>query len=197
MSKPVLHLASASPRRREILTAIGVPHSFAGADIDETPRPGEAAGDLVQRLAFGKARAARARPSREPFILAADTVVSLDGRVFGKPRSREDALHMLACLSGRVHRVETAVVLLADGRELSALSSSEVRFCRIDPDEARAYWETGEPAGKAGAYAIQGRGGMFVESLSGSCSGVMGLPVFETARLLKEAGIGVFFRSPR
>lgn len=192
MTKPALHLASASPRRREILTSMGVPHSFGGTEVDETPQPGEAARDLVRRLAMAKARAARAaRLSAAPVILAADTVVSLDGRVFGKPASRDDALQMLSCLSGRAHTVQTAVALLADGRELSAVSRSEVRFRDIDPFEARAYWETGEPADKAGAYAIQGRGGIFVESLTGSHSGVMGLPVFETAQLLKEAGIEV------
>lgn len=186
-----MHLASASPRRREILTAIGVEHTFAGVDIDETPLPGEPAADLVLRLASGKAMAAVARGRDEPVILGADTVVSLDGQAFGKPGSKDEALHMLSCLSGRVHTVQTAVALLAGGRKMSAVSACDVRFRDIHADEALAYWQTGEPIGKAGGYAIQGRGGIFVESISGSFSCIVGLPVFETACLLARAGVGI------
>ena len=184
----LLHLASASPRRRDILSALGIRHSWAGVDIDETPEPGESPARLAGRLATAKAQVARARGQEAPFVLAADTVVALGKRMFGKPRSREEALAMLAELSGRSHEVLTAVTLSAGGRELSAMSSTTVRFRVIGAAEARAYWRTGEPAGKAGAYAVQGRGGIFVESLSGSYSGVVGLPVFETAALLDEAG---------
>ena len=185
-----LHLASASPRRREILAAIGVAHTYAGVGIDETPTAGEPPPELALRLALGKARAALAERG-EPVILGADTVVSLDGELFGKPASEEEAMYMLSRLSGRVHAVHTAVAVLAGGRELTAVSASDVRFREIAPGEARAYWATGEPEGKAGAYAIQGRGGVFVEELSGSYTGVMGLPVFETAALLARAGIEV------
>lgn len=186
-----LHLASASPRRREILAALGVRHSYAGADIDETPAAGEPPAEVALRLALGKARAAREAGREEPAILGADTVVSLGGELFGKPVSEEEAIYMLSRLSGRVHAVHTAVAVLDGGRELTAVSASEVRFREIAPGEARAYWATGEPAGKAGGYGIQGRGGIFVASLAGSHSGVMGLPVFETAALLAQAGIEV------
>lgn len=183
-----LHLASGSPRRREILDALGVPHTFGGADIDETPRPGEGPDRLARRLAVEKAHAARPPGGPEMLVLAADTVVSLGDELFGKPESEAEGLYMLARLSGRAHAVRTAVVLLDRGRERTALSVSEVRFRPIPADEARAYWRTGEPLGKAGAYAIQGLGGIFVAALSGSHSGVMGLPVFETAALLRQAG---------
>lgn len=187
----MLHLASASPRRREILHALGVRHSWQGAGIDEAPLPAEADADLVLRLALAKARAGRRSRDDEMPVLAADTIVSLDGRLFGKAASEEEALYMLERLSGRTHRVLTGVALSCPGGELTALSQSEVRMRAIPAAEARAYWSTGEPAGKAGAYAIQGIGGVFVESLAGSWSGVVGLPVFETAGLLRCAGIDV------
>lgn len=194
VKEPLLHLASASPRRREILSAIGVAHSYAGVGIDETAAAGEQPSGLALRLALGKARAALAAGRVEPVILGADTVVSLEDELFGKPASEEEAIYMLSRLSGRVHKVHTGVALRAGGRELSAVSASDVRFRDIGPDEARAYWLTGEPEGKAGAYAIQGRGGIFVAALTGSYSGVMGLPVFETAGLLRQAGIDVLGR---
>lgn len=189
--EPLLHLASASPRRHEILQAIGVEHTFAGVGIDETPLPDEGVADLVLRLAVGKAMASRALGSGAPLILGADTIVSLDGQAFGKPGSKEEALYMLSRLSGRVHTVQTAVALLAGDRKLSAVSSSEVQFREIHAGEALAYWHTGEPSDKAGAYAIQGRGGIFVASIRGSFSCIVGLPVFETASLLKRAGIEI------
>lgn len=171
--------------------SIGVAHSFAGVGIDETPRDGETAEQLVRRLATAKARAALATRRDERIILAADTVVARRGELFGKPASEVEALHMLSRLCGCEHTVRTAVTMLAEGRELSVMSTTEVRFRDIEPDEARAYWRTGEPRGKAGAYAIQGRGGIFVAAISGSYSGVMGLPVFETAQLLQQVGIDV------
>jgi septum formation protein len=191
MTEPLLHLASASPRRREILAAIGVRHTCAGVGIDETPVPGEQPYELALRLALGKAKAAVAAGREAPVILGADTVVSLEGELFGKPASEEEGIYMLSRLSGRVHAVHTAVALLTGGRELSAVSASRVRFRDVAPGEARAYWASGEPGGKAGGYAIQGRGGIFVAALTGSYSGVMGLPVFETAALLEQAGIDV------
>lgn len=166
-------------------------HSYGGVGIDETPAAGEPPSNLALRLALGKARAALDAGRDEPVILGADTVVSLDGELFGQPASEKEGIYMLSRLSGRVHAVHTAVAVLAGGRELSAVSASDVRFRGIAPAEARAYWATGEPRGKAGGYAIQGRGGIFVAALTGSYSGVMGLPVFETAALLAQAGIEV------
>jgi len=191
LHQPVLHLASASPRRRDILTAMGVPFSHAGVDIDETPAPGEAVADMVQRVTRAKALAAEQSGNLTIPVLAADTAVALGDRIFGKPASKEQALDMLGSLSGQAHRVLTAVALLAGGQLQTALSVTQVTFREIRPDEALAYWQSGEPQGKAGAYAIQGRGGIFVESLTGSYSGVVGLPVFETAGLLTAAGINV------
>jgi septum formation protein len=187
----LLHLASGSPRRREILAALGVPHTWEGTDVDETPAAGEAAEQLALRLAVAKATACRATGAGRRIILGADTVVTLDGRVFGKAGSEDEALDMLSQLSGRTHKVITAVALLTREREFTAVSQSNVSLRQIEPAEARAYWRSGEPQGKAGAYAIQGVGGIFVESLSGSYSCVVGLPVFETAALLRQVGIDV------
>lgn len=191
---PVLHLASASPRRREILSALGVAYTWEGVDVDETPVPGEPADVLATRLALAKAAAGRQTRSSEPVILGADTVVAFDGLAFGKAGSEEEALFMLSRLSGRVHRVFTAVALDTLHGQMTALSQSDVRMRKIAPDEALRYWRSGEPRGKAGAYAIQGTGGIFVEALSGSYSGVVGLPVFETALLLRRAGIDLLDR---
>lgn len=190
-ASPVLHLASASARRREILAVLGVPHSWAGVDFDETPGAGEAAEDLVRRLASGKAALARQQGRTAAFIIGADTLVVVDGEVFGKPGSRQAALDMLTRLSGRSHTVLTAVAVNTPGREWLAVSRTTVSFREVSRAEARAYWDSGEAAGKAGAYAIQGLGGVFVESLSGSYSGVVGLPVFETATLLRRAGLDI------
>ncbi len=191
LHQPVLHLASSSPRRRDILTAMGVSFSHAGVDIDETPAAAEAVADMVQRVTRAKALAADQSGNFTLPILAADTAVALGDRILGKPAAKEQALEMLACLSGQVHQVFTAVALLAAGQLRTALSVTLVTFREIGPDEALAYWQSGEPQGKAGAYAIQGRGGIFVESVSGSYSGVVGLPVFETAQLLHAANIDV------
>ncbi|AGA91323.1 MAF protein [Thioflavicoccus mobilis 8321] len=184
-------LASGSPRRRELLAQIGVRHSVQPVDVDETPVPGEAAADFVVRLAIDKARAARGcqAPTGGLPVLAADTAVVVDGMILGKPRDRDDGLAMLGRLSGRSHQVLTGVALIADGLERTALSTSRVRFRRLSAAEAATYWATGEPADKAGCYAIQGLGALFIAELAGSYSGVMGLPLFETAELLDAAGI--------
>jgi septum formation protein len=187
MTAPILHLASASPRRREILAALGIPITHGGADIDESRQEGEAVESMARRLAREKALAA----SSSLPILAADTLVVLGDEVFGKPASGEHAHDMLSALSGRDHRVLTGVAV-RHGEELwAAMSDTTVRFRDIRPDEIEAYWQSGEPAGKAGAYAIQGLGGVFVEAVEGSYSGVVGLPVFETAALLQKVGIDV------
>jgi nucleoside triphosphate pyrophosphatase len=187
-TNPVLCLASVSPRRRELLSQIGVPHVVMGADIDETSLPGETPRDYVTRLAREKALAIRRGGQQLP-VLAADTTVVVGDKVFGKPRDQAQAVEMLGELSGRTHEVLTAVAL-ADARGVAArLSSSTVRFRIVSREECLAYWETGEPRDKAGGYAIQGLGAVFIESLSGSYSGVMGLPLFETGELLRAAGL--------
>ncbi|MFZ1536660.1 MAG: Maf family protein [Chromatiaceae bacterium] len=189
MAKIQVYLASQSPRRRELLGQIGVSHTVIAVDLDEAPRPGEVPEDYVRRVALDKARVGRAATpgSRVP-VLAADTLVTLDGRILGKPRDAEEAAAMLGLLSGRTHRVLSAVALIG-AEERLALSESQVSFRAIPDWEARAYWATGEPADKAGGYAIQGLGALFVRELRGSYSGVMGLPLHETALLLAEEGI--------
>ncbi len=190
MQSPELHLASASPRRREILQALGLRFSYAGVDVDEARQQGEPAADLVLRLACSKAAAARAA-GQGGAILAADTVVALGDRVFGKPRSKQDALATLAELSGRTHDVLTAVVVWYGDSKQQVLSRSRVSFRAIATSEATAYWASGEPQDKAGSYAIQGLAAVFVTDLHGSYSGVIGLPVCETAALLGNIGIHV------
>jgi len=177
-----------SPRRRELLAQIGVPYIVVGAHIDETVRPGERPRDYVTRMAREKALAVRERGEALP-VLAADTTVVLDDVIYGKPRDREEGIAMLQRLSGRLHEVLTAVAV-ADARGVDLrLNASSVRFRSLTPEECNAYWETGEPRDKAGGYAVQGAAAVFIESLSGSYSGVMGLPLFETAELLRAAGI--------
>ena len=186
--EPVLCLGSVSPRRRELLGQIGVRFIVVAPDIDETVRLGETPRDYVTRLAQEKALAIRQGGQQLP-VLAADTTVVVDGEIFGKPRDEAEAVQMLGVLSGRTHEVLTAIAL-ADARGITRrLNSSTVRFRMISVEERRAYWQTGEPRDKAGAYGIQGFGAVFIEALIGSHSGVMGLPLFETAELLREAGI--------
>jgi len=183
-----LVLASASPRRRQILESLQAVFEVRAAPIPEERLDGEAPEQMVARLAEEKARAVARVLQREAIVLGADTAVVLDSEVYGKPESQADALRMLAQLSGRTHRVLSGVALVAAGKTSRAISETEVRFRDIHPDEALRYWQSGEPRGKAGAYAIQGFGGLFVESIMGSYSGVVGLPVFETAGLLSAAG---------
>lgn len=186
-----LILASASPRRRELLGQIGVAFRVQVADVYEQQQPGEKPLAYVQRVALDKARAVCAQistPDQLP-VLGADTEVVLGDEVLGKPRNREHGLAMLERLSGRSHQVLTAVALIHHGREQVRVSSSTVTFRATTAQERELYWATGEPADKAGAYAIQGRGAVFIRHLEGSFSGVMGLPVFETAELLRECGI--------
>ena len=185
-------LASSSPRRREILEALRIPFRLAPVDVDETPLPGEAADVFVLRLAAAKAGAVAA--ADDEIVLGADTTVVLDGQILGKPESVDEALAMLAALSGRVHRVLTGIAVRTSAGTRTALSDTEVEFRDIGRDEALAYWQSGEPRDKAGAYAIQGLGGAFVARIAGSYSGVVGLPVFETVRLLGDAGFEIFAR---
>lgn len=190
---PSLVLASASPRRRELLSQIGLACQVRPVDIDESPRAGEAPQEYVSRLALEKARTAwrRHAPDDGLPVLGSDTTVVLDGCMLGKPLDAAEAEAMLAGLSGRSHEVLTAVAVVRDGQEAVALSRSRVSFRATTPAERAAYVASGEPQDKAGAYAIQGLGAVFVEHLEGSYSGVMGLPLYETARLLAGFGIAV------
>jgi septum formation protein len=190
MSTDFVYLASASPRRRELLQQIGVSFRVLGAAVDETVLPGEAPAAYVVRVAAAKAGCGweGSREADVP-VLAADTAVVLDGKILGKPRDRQDAAGMLQQLSGRTHVVLTAVALRTANGLQTTTSRSEVTLRAISAREAQAYWETGEPRDKAGAYAIQGRAAVFIADLRGSFSGVMGLPLFETAELLSAAGV--------
>ena len=186
-----MFLASGSPRRRELLRQLGVRFDVVAAPVDETPLPSEEPSAYVSRLAVAKAEAgwARLEPRSRAPVLGADTTVVLDGRLLGKPASLVELESMLMSLSDRTHAVLTGIALRTSRGISQRLSRSEVTFCRIEPALVRAYWDTGEPADKAGGYAIQGFGARFVRHLSGSFSGVMGLPLFETAQLLEEAGV--------
>jgi septum formation protein len=191
-----VYLASASPRRRELLSQIGVPFQVLSVDVDESIAAGEVAERYVSRLARAKAAAGLTRriaaqhgPAAGAPVLGADTAVVAGGAILGKPVDCKDAERMLGLLSARTHEVLTAVALATDDGVLSRLSRSEVTFREITPEEARDYWNTGESCDKAGAYAIQGYGAVFVSGLRGSYSGVMGLPLYETAQLLRAAGV--------
>lgn len=193
MTAEPIYLASASPRRRELLAQLHLRFEVVPAEVDETPHPGEAPVDYVQRLACAKAESAALRlgaPGAK--VLGADTAVVLDGTILGKPTSRDDGLAMLARLSGRSHQVLSGVALWDRGGLRVALSESRVTFRPIPAAEAAAYWDTGEPKDKAGGYGIQGLGAAFVERLEGSYSGVVGLPLSETVELLRRAGVSVF-----
>jgi septum formation protein len=191
MTQPVICLASASPRRSALLQQIGVAHVVAAAEIDESLRHGESAGDYVLRLSREKAAAIAGQPalSHGLPVLGADTSVVIGDVVLGKPATAAESRQMLEQLSGREHRVLSAVTLQGATGSVSRLSTTSVRFRRLTDDEIDAYWRSGEPRDKAGGYAIQGLAAVFVEHLAGSYSGVMGLPLFETAGLLADLGI--------
>ena len=184
---PSLILASSSPRRKEILEALGVEFTVRSVAVDESVRKGETAADMVLRLAVAKAGAIAGEPQQ--IIIGADTAVVLGQEIFGKPADADDALRMLSRLSGQTHQVMTGLAVAGFQGVKTVLSVTDVRFRKITQDEALLYWQSGEPRDKAGAYAIQGRGGVFVEAIMGSYTGVVGLPVFETACLLREAGL--------
>ncbi|MDG1024997.1 MAG: Maf family protein [Gammaproteobacteria bacterium] len=191
--EPII-LASASARRQELLAQIGVSFTVRSQDIDESIRIAELAEDYVMRMAMEKAMSALSQLAASQggdhtLVLAADTSVVCDADVLGKPSSESDALDMLLRLSGREHRVLSAVMLATKNKQAALFSESRVTFREISLAEARRYYASGEPEGKAGSYAIQGYGAVFVEQLHGSYSGVMGLPLFETAQLLTEFGV--------
>jgi septum formation protein len=187
----MLYLASQSPRRRDLLGQLGLSFGLLDVDVPEQRLPGEPPETYVSRVAREKAGAGLLAVVANPsaVVLGADTEVVLDDEVFGKPADAGDAARMLAALSGRTHRVISTVWLVSAGRELHATSVSEVTFEALTPERIAAYIAGGECFGKAGAYAIQGRAGAFVSHLSGSFTGVMGLPLHETARLLRGFGL--------
>lgn len=196
-----IYLASKSPRRRELLRQIGVEfelmllreNSARGPDVSELVHPGEAPLAYVERVTREKAEAAvqtmlsRRLPSR--FVLSADTTVTIDGRILGKPEGFQEAMAMLQSLSGRSHQVLTSVVLMSQDERWQATQTSEVTFAPLSDDTMRAYCALSEPYDKAGGYAIQGHAAQFIRHIAGSYSGIMGLPLYETAQLLQQAGI--------
>jgi len=200
-----IYLASQSPRRSQLLDQLGVRHELllpnvAGdvqedAEAIEVVLPDEAPADYVERVTALKLDAAVQRHARrglpEAPILCSDTTVTMGATIYGKPADAQDARRMLAELAGRTHRVLTAVALQNGAQRLTALSVSHVTFAELTPGQIDAYVDTGEPLGKAGAYGVQGRAGMFIPHLSGSYSGIMGLPLFETAQLLRTAGLRI------
>lgn len=190
MPVDTLILASASPRRRDLLAQLGVECICKPADIDETPSADESPDAYVHRMALQKASAVRRRhPGLGQWVLAADTTVVVDGAVLGKPRDREDALRMLALLSGRAHAVMTAVCLIGACEESTVLVKTRVQFIPLTRHECEAYLDSGEAWDKAGAYGIQGLAGAFVAAIDGSYSNVVGLPLSETWRLLRDQGV--------
>ena len=198
-----IYLASRSPRRRELLKQIGITfevlimrsYPIVRADVDETPRPGEIPADYVTRIAANKAktgwmRALERRLPRLP-VLGADTTVAIDGEIIGKPSNADDAANMLRRLSGREHDVFSAVAVAMNDQVETKLSCSRVRFSDLNDTLIQDYIDTGEPMDKAGAYGVQGKAAAFIAEIDGSYSGIMGLPLFETAQLLKQAGLAV------
>lgn len=199
-----IYLASQSPRRRQLLEQIGVPHQLLVANADdpepdpealETVCPGESAAHYVQRVTALKLDAATARLRRRGWlpapVLCSDTTVALGRRILGKPASADDAVQMLHLLSGKVHRVLTAVALQTpQGERLSALSVSQVHFAAMTDAQITAYAASGEPMGKAGSYGVQGRAAAHIARIAGSYTGIMGLPLYETAGLLRNVGFG-------
>jgi len=190
MSAEFVYLASGSPRRRELLVQIGVPFQVLGTSVDESLLTGESAEAYVVRLSMAKAAAGRdaSRAAPQP-VLAADTAVLLDGKILVKPADRTDGERMLRDLSGRSHEVLTAVAVATPSSLEWRLSRSEVTFRAITAAEASDYWATGEPHDKAGGYAVQGRAAVFISNVRGSYSGIMGLPLYETAELLARSGV--------
>lgn len=193
--QPSLILASASPRRLQLLQQLGLEARVQAADIDENLLPDEAPHAYVERLCAAKAVTVfdclDAAETATTVVLGADTTVVCKGRIMGKPQHREDALEMLQMLSGSTHRVITGTAIVSASLSKSVVCVTEVDFCDITPELAEAYWLSGEPQGKAGSYAIQGKAACFVQEIRGSYSNVVGLPLYETADLLVQAGINI------
>jgi len=191
MKNSQIILASSSPRRRELLDQIGVNYEVLPVDIDETARPDEDPEVFVQRLALEKAQTGYKKQQNSLSVLGSDTIVILNNRILGKPKNKKDGLSMLSGLSGHEHQVLTAVAMVDAEKSQCLLNTSHVFFRALSEQEILAYWDTGEPVDKAGSYGIQGIAAQFIERLDGSYSGVMGLPLFETAKLLKNFGISL------
>ena len=194
MTKSVV-LASASPRRTALLKQMNIAHTIQPADIDESPRPNETPLSLVSRLAAEKGQAVKAKLASkqtltdDTVILASDTLIAFNGQSVGKPENKADAKRILTMLSGNTHEVLTAISVLNNTRQQTQVITTSVTFAALTDEQITAYWETGEPADKAGSYAIQGIGGEFVVSINGSTSAVIGLPLYETRQLLNEFGV--------
>ena len=194
MTKSVV-LASASPRRTALLKQMNIAHRILPADIDETPKDGESPDTLVKRLAAEKALAVKAKLTQqgemtnETVILASDTLIAFNGNSVGKPENKADAKRILRMLSGNKHEVLTAISAVSNAKQCTEVINTYVEFASLTDAQIDAYWETGEPADKAGSYAIQGIGGEFVVSINGSASAVVGLPLYETRQLLNAFGV--------
>jgi septum formation protein len=188
----MIYLASASPRRQELLRQLGIAFEAIPSNLHEERAAGESPEQYVARVALDKARHVagqlRERGLSAHPVLGADTEVVLDGEILGKPKDRAHGLAMLKRLAGRTHEVLTGIAVLHQGREHAALSRSRVTFAPLDEAEIRRYWDTGEPADKAGGYAVQGKAAAFIARIEGSYSGIMGLPLHELAQVLKNAG---------
>ncbi len=182
----MLLLASQSPRRAELLTQLNVSFTTINVDVDESTVTGESAEDYVRRLAIAKAMKGWEMSDQSLPVLGSDTAVVIEGHILGKPRDKADSARMLRMLSGKSHRVLTAVALVQDGTTLDELVATEVQFKELSDREIEQYWLTGEPQDKAGSYAIQGIAGHFVKQISGSYSAVVGLPLYETYELLEK-----------
>jgi len=191
---PQLYLASSSPRRFELLSQLHLDFSVLAIDVLEEKQAGESAEQMVMRLAMEKARAgwnSNERKLDQP-VLGADTMVVVDNKILGKPKDRADGIKMLSYLSGCTHQVLTAVAIVQHEHQAIRLSTNKVEFGTLSKKEIEAYWDSGEPADKAGAYGVQGYAAAFIKRLEGSYSGVMGLPLYETAELLREFNIAIF-----
>ena len=186
-----LYLASASPRRRELLQQIGVRLRLLPVEVPEHPERDEAPGVFVKRVALAKARAGVATLQADDAhaVLGADTAVVVDGEIFGKPRDKAHGVQMLTRLAGKTHQVMSAVALMTQELKVVRLRITEVTFSDLSSEQIEAYWESGECHDKAGAYAIQGRAAVFIKDIKGSYSAVMGLPLYETAAILHQFGI--------
>lgn len=191
MPTPQLYLASRSPRRAQLLRQLGLHFEVIDVEVPEVPAPGQDPAEYALGIAAAKAAAGRAAAPGALPVLAADTDVSIDGEILGKPRAREDAIRMLLRLSGRTHEVCSAVAVAQGERLETVLSRTRVTFADIAPQAAADYWDSGEPADKAGAYAVQGYAARWVRSIEGSYSGVVGLPLYETALLLERFNVRI------
>lgn len=187
--KTTIVLASSSPRRSELLDQIGVSYKVLSVDVDETVHDDETVTEYVIRMSLEKARSGYLATQKQTITIGADTCIECDGEVLGKPVDEKHASQILTMLSGREHVVHTAVSIVSECIEMTELCSSTVYFDRLEQSTIDAYIATGEPLGKAGAYAIQGKAAQFITKLDGSYSSVMGLPLYETAMLLRECGI--------